>query len=489
MSSAPQDKTLDPDNWDEMSTLAHSMVTDTLEYLRTIRDQPVWRSPPDELLRIITAEEPPMSGQGAAAAYQEYLSKIRPYQLGNAHPRFWAWYLGNGTVMGALAEFLAAAGNSSVAGGNHIAVHIERTVLQWCKTIFGFPEDASGLLLSGASMGNVIALAVARNACAGGDVRAHGVRDLSRPLAFYASSEVHMSIRRALELLGLGGESLRRVPVTASFEMDLDALRDMVRNDREMGIQPCCVIGTAGTTNTGAIDDLASLAEICKDEKLWFHVDGAIGAILALSQTHKDLVRGMDRADSMAFDLHKWMHVPFGAGCVLVRNQSQHRSVFATEPHYLDHHSRGIAGGDFWLSDYGPELSRPFRALKVWLSFKEHGLGKYSELIDQNILMAREFIRVAKETDSIEVDIPSPINIVCFRYHSKEVPEHKLNDLNEELLMRLHEGGIVAPSYTTLYGRYYLRVAFTNHRSVQNDILVLVTEVQRIGRALENSMR
>jgi glutamate/tyrosine decarboxylase-like PLP-dependent enzyme len=244
------------------------------------------------------------------------------------------------------------------------------------------------------------------------------------------------------------------------------------------------VIGTAGTINTGAVDDLAELAAICAREQLWFHVDGAIGAVATLSKTHRGLFSGIERADSIALDLHKWLHVPFEAGCVLVRERELHRSTFALTPAYLKHLARGLAGDGVWFSDYGVQLSRGFKALKVWLSFKEHGLDKYGRLIDQNIAQARMLAELIAQQPELELLAPAGLNIVCFRYRRSGASDKAADALNEELLIRLHESGIAVPTYTTLRGHYWLRVAISNHRTRTADLQLFLEAVLRIGREL-----
>jgi glutamate/tyrosine decarboxylase-like PLP-dependent enzyme len=333
-------------------------------------------------------------------------------------------------------------------------------------------------------MANFVGLAVARNAHAGIDVRSRGVAAIQRPLVTYASVEVHSCVQKAIESLGLGAASLHKVPVNADYEIDTAALVRMIAADRAAGVEPFCVIGNAATINTGAVDDLEALADICERERLWFHVDGAIGALLALAPGHRQLVRGMERADSVTLDLHKWMHVPFEAACALVRDRQAHRDTFALTPEYLERTERGLASGGLWFSEYGLQLSRGFRALKIWMSVKEHGLEKFGRLIDQNIAQAHELARLVRAEPTLEIMAPVPTNIVCFRFNPGGMDDAQLNVLNEELLIRLHESGIAAPSYTTLGERYCLRAAIVNHRTTSEDLPVLVSAVLRIGREL-----
>lgn len=474
---------LDPPDWEAFRSLAHRAVDDAIDDLATVRGRPVWQPLPEEVVARFHAPLP-MSPQEPAAVYQEFRKSVAPFSMGNTHPRFWAWYMGAGTAFGALGDFLAAMLNPNMGGGNHIANHVEAQVVDWCKEIVGLPPSAGGLLVSGASMANLVGLAVARNATAGIDLRTEGVQGLAARTTWYASTEVHSCIQKAIELLGLGSRALRKVPVDSSYRIDLGKLEAMIAADRAAGLSPCCVIGTAATINTGSVDDLDALADLCVREKLWFHVDGAIGAVLALSSMHRGLVAGIERADSVALDLHKWLQVPFEAGCALVRDRQLHRGTFALTPEYLEKTERGLASGPLWFSEYGVQLSRGFRALKVWMSFKEHGLARYGALIDRNIVQARLLARLVEQSPDLELMAPTVVNIVCFRYNPGGLDAERLNALNEELLIRLHESGIAAPSYTTLGGSYCLRAAIANHRTRDEDLPLLVDAVRRLGREL-----
>ena len=477
------EESLDPDDWDELRTLGHRMVDDMLDYLRTVRDRPVWRPIPAEIRARFTGPVP-RETQGPAGAYADFRDYVLPHPMGNIHPRFWGWVMGTGTPLGALADMLAAGMNPNMGGGDHVANHVEAQVLDWCKEMLGFPAEASGLLVSGGSMANLVGLAVARNARAGFDIRQRGVRAASGPLTVYGSVEMHSSIQKAVELLGLGGDALRQVPVNAEYEIDVAALERMLREDRSAGCRPICVVGNAGTVGPGAIDDLRGLATVAAREGLWFHVDGAFGALAALVPEYRPRLAGMEVADSIAFDLHKWMYVPFEAGCTLVRDADAHRRAFALRPDYLTHAERGLAAGNLWFSDYGIQLTRGFRALKVWMSLKEHGLDKYARLVRQNIDQARYLAEQIREAPDLELLAPVPLNIVCFRYVTPRWDDAGLDALNQELLIQLHEQGIAVPSNLTLGGRFALRVAITNQRSRREDFELLVHEVRRIGAAL-----
>ncbi len=482
----PAEMSLDPQDWEAMRDLGHRMVDDMLDYLRTRRENPVWQETPEAVKTRLKAGAP-MEAQGAEAAYEDFVQDVLPYVMGNTHPRFWGWVMGPGTPMGMLADMLASGVNPNMGGGDHASSLVEAQVIDWFKELLGFPADSSGLMVSGGSMANWVGLVVARYAKAGFDVRKEGLYGSSRRLIVYCSTETHSSVRKAIEVMGMGSESLREIPVNEHFEINIDVLEAAITADRAAGHQPICIVGTAGTVNTGAIDDLNRLAAIAKREDLWYHVDGAIGALVALSPNYAALVEGAKRADSLAFDLHKWLYVPFEAGCVLVRSAETHRRAFSLTPEYLKHAERGVAAGSLWFSDYGLQLSRGFRALKVWMSLKEHGVHKYGQLIQQNIEQAQYLGWLVNQKPELELLAPVALNIVCFRYHIAGWDDAALNAFNEELLLRLQEGGLAIPSSTTLNGCYAIRAAITNHRSRREDFDLLVQEVLRLGHELEKS--
>lgn len=487
--SARDGETLDPQDWDAMRRLAHRIMDDALDHIRSARERPVWRPVPADVATRLTAPAPALPSD-PAAVYEEFKRDIMAYPMNTTHPRFWAWYMGSGTVMGALADLLASTLNPNLGGANHVAPLVEKQVVGWIRDMVGFPADSSGLLTSGASMANFTALTVARNANCGYDVRRQGVRAAPGPLTAYASSEIHSCNQKAVETLGLGSDGLRRIPARDDYTLDLAALERQVAADRAAGRLPFCVIATAGTINTGAIDDMHAIADFCAREGLWFHVDGAIGAVAVLADNVRADLAGMERADSIALDLHKWMHIPFEAGCVIVRDAAAHRDSFALVPEYLqrEDEGRGMASGSLWFSDYGLQLTRQFRALKVWMSIKEHGLERFGRMIARNVEQAQYLGRLIEAADGLELMAPIGLDIVCFRFNpggpAGAADLEALNRLNQDILVELQESGVAAPSYTTLQGAYCLRVAISNHRSRFEDFDLLVSEVLRIGQAL-----
>lgn len=475
--------TLDPENWDALRQLGHQMLDDMFDYMQDLREQPVWQPVPAEVKERLTTPIPQES-QPAEEVYAEFLRDVLPYQMGNTHPRFWGWVLGTGTPMGVLAEMLAATVNPNLGGGEHVANYVEAQVLDWCKQMLGFPADASGILVSGGSMANLIGLTVARNAATGYNMRQKGLQDAPQRMIVYGSNQMHSSIQRAVELLGLGSDALRLIPVNADFQIDITVLEAAITADKAAGYMPLAIVGNAATTNTGAFDDLTALADLAEREDIWLHVDGAFGALAALAPELRHLTAGMERADSLAFDMHKWMYVPHDVACTLVRDRKAHYRAFTLTPDYLKHMERGVAAGSLWFSDYSIELSRGFRALKVWMSIKNYGIAKYGQLIYQNVEQARYLTSLIEAEPVLELLAPTASNIVCFRYRIPELGDEALNSLNEELLIRLHESGLAVTSYTRIDGKYALRAAITNHRSRFEDFDILVKALLELGQKL-----
>jgi len=479
------EETLDPTDWAKMEQLGMEMVKDMMQFLSTVRERKVWQEPPSDVKDFFN-QRVPIEGQMHEIIYEDFKTKIRPYPTGNIHPRFWGWVMGTGTPFTMLADMLAAGININQGGGNQVGGLVEKQLIDWFIELFEFPPDASGLLVSGGSMANLIGITVARYAKADFDLRKEGLYGSQKRMMVYASTEVHNCVNKTVELLGLGSDSLRLISVNDNYEIKIDELQQQIKQDIEQGLQPFCVIGNAVTVNTGACDDLNALADLCRKENLWFHVDGAIGAMLMLSEKYKDKIAGIERADSLAMDMHKWMYVPYEASCVLVRNKATHYKAFSLQAAYLQHEKRGMGGGDIWFSDYGVELSRGFKALKIWMSIKEHGIKKFGRMVTQNVEQVQYLKLLVNNNPKLELTAPAPLNLLCFRYKGNLSDEEKLNSLNKELLFQLHESGVALPSYTILKGKYSLRVANTNHRTIREDFKILTDKVVELGEQLEN---
>lgn len=469
--------TLDPAGeaeWAELRDLAHRMVDGAFDHLQQRRGQPVWQKAPRGVRSAILDEAVPREGQGASAAYEEFLENVLPYAVGNTHPRFWGWVMGGGTPVGMMAEMLTAVMNPNVGGFDDSATLVEQQVVRWMAELMGMPERSSGLLMSGGTMANLIGLAVGRYAKAGYDVRAEGMRGGS-PVRIYCSSEVHSWLKKSVELMGMGRSCLRVIGVDEHYMLRLDELRSAVAEDRAAGIKPMCVVATAGTVNTGASDDMNAVADLCNAEDMWFHVDGAFGALAYWSEKLRAKVSGIERADSVAFDLHKWGYMPYDIGCVLIRDAELHRDAFATGASYLTAMERGPAAGGLYFSDRNIELSRGFRALKAWMSLKSYGVDALVAQIEKNVDQAAYLAQLVEASDKLELAADAPLNIVCFRYRGAS------DDENKEILMRLQESGLAVPSSTMIGGRFAIRVANSNHRSLRKDFDLLVDAVEKIG--------
>lgn len=476
------EETLDPADWFDLAKAAHRTVDDAIVYLKDVRERPAWRDMPAGV-RERFLEPLPSEPQPLAEVLHTVSRDVMGYPMGNVHPRFWAWYMGSSNMTGALADFLAAIQGSNLGGGNHAAALLEEQVIAWCRQMVGFPETASGTLVSGGSMANLIALTVARNVSAGIDIREHGVAGLERPLRFYGSDQIHSCHRKAVETLGLGNQALVRIESDAQYRIDLPRLRAVIAQDRAAGLLPACIIANAGTVNTGAVDDLEALASLAVEEGLWLHVDGCIGALIAIAPQNRQLVAGLERAHSVALDPHKWLHAPFDVGCCLVRDAAAHHATFAVTPEYLESAPRGLASGH-WLHELGLQTSRGFRSLKVWMALKQHGVNKFGRLIDQNIDQGRYLASLVEAEQRLRLMAPTVINIVCFRFDPGGLDEPALKALNMEIMLRLQEDGAAVLSDTTLHGKHSLRVAICNHRTRYDDIDLLVRAVVRIGDAL-----
>jgi aromatic-L-amino-acid/L-tryptophan decarboxylase len=329
----------------------------------------------------------------------------------------------------------------------------------------------------------MVGLTVARNAMAGVDVRVEGITGLPQPLRFYASDQVHSCHQKAMETLGLGSRALVHVASDENFRLDIAALERAIAEDRAAGMRPACVIATAGTTNTGSIDDLKAIGDLCRRQGLWFHVDGCIGALIRIAPLHGSMVDGIESADSLALDPHKWLHAPFEAGCALVRDSKLHYGTFSLHPEYLEEKPRGVAAGEY-LFDYGFELSRGFKALKIWMSLKEQGVAKFGRLIDQNIAQGAYLTALIAQEPKLELMAPTAINIACFRYRIESADEAAHKALNTEIMLRMQEAGTAVMTDTTIHGRHSLRAAINNHRTKREDLDLLVREIVRLGDLL-----
>lgn len=458
------------------------MLSDMFDYLECIRERPVWQPIPDAV-RARFRENLPSAPTDISFVHDDFMQSILPYAVGNAHPGFMGWVHGGGNVPGMLAEMLAAGLNANLGGRDHVPIEVERQITHWMRELFHFPENASGLFVTGASMANLIGVLVARTAALGIESRQSGIASDEKRLTAYASSAAHGCVARAMEISGIGRDALRIIPKDSRHRIDLEALQQAIAADRSAGFMPFLIVGNAGTVDIGAVDDLDVLADIASRERLWFHVDGAFGALAMLAPDLAPLLDGIERADSVALDFHKWAQVPYSAGFVLVRDGDTHRNAFASPAAYLRRETRGLAAGSSWPCDFGPDLSRGFQALKTWFTFKVYGTDGLGAVISRTCALARYLeSRIASEP-KLELLAPVQLNIVCFRYRGAHFSAEDANDLNAGIAADLHESGIAAPSTTMLDGDLAIRAAIVNHRTDARDIDAMVDAVVAFGDA------
>ncbi|MBA6413729.1 aminotransferase class I/II-fold pyridoxal phosphate-dependent enzyme [Parahaliea sp. F7430] len=477
---------LDPEDWADFRAQAHAALDTALEFIEQRQQGAVWQ----ELPSSVTALDQPLPRKGAPldSLVSDVQKKIMPYTLGNTHPRFWGWVHGSGTPSGLVAQMMMAAINANMGGREHAPIYVERQVIRWLVELFALPEGASGVICTGTSTATLLGLSVARHKKVGQVLRSAG--NAAMPgLRAYASGQVHVSVSKALELMGLGTEALCAVPVASNYSMDVNALEAQLQADIAEGLEPFVVVSCVGSVNSGAIDDLQAINRLCRKYGVWHHVDGAFGALSILSESLRPRIAGIEEADSIAFDFHKWMHVGYAAGCLLVADGEQHRATFATSQAYLKAESQGervgMSGGAPWPTDFGVELSRGFSALAVWFQLREMGTERLGRAIYRNCLQASKLAEAVTEQPELQLLAPVSLNIVCFRYAPQFLSEEALNDLNRRIVIELQCRGIAAPSSTVLDGRTVIRVAITNHRTRWSDLQALLNETLALGAELQ----
>ena len=464
---------LDPQDWREFRALAHRMLDEAIDGIANVRARPVWQPIPDDV-RAAVRTDVPREATDLTEVYREFSEHVAPYATGNVHPGFMGWVHGGGTAVGMVAEMLAAGLNANLGGRDHMPIEVERQIVEWMRGLFGFPQGASGIFVTGTSMANLMAVLVARTSALGALARQYGIGNDGALLTAYASKAAHGCISRAMDIAGFGTDALRKIDVDADHRIDVAALRAQVAVDREVGFKPFLVTASAGTVDIGAIDDLKAVAELCREEGIWFHVDGAFGALAILSPELAPLLDGIELADSIALDFHKWGQVPYDAGFLLVRDGDRHKQAFAQPAAYLSREARGLAAGAVWPCDLGPDLSRGFRALKTWFTLKTFGTDRLGAVIARSCALAKYLETRVLADPRLELLAPVNLNIVCFRYRAADA-------VNREIVADVQESGIAAPSSTTLDGKFAIRAAIVNHRTAEADIDALVAAVIRFG--------
>lgn len=473
---------LDPEDWENYRSALHDLVDACVNQLRDVRQHP-WKPVGEDFVEAVRLGDGAL-GRDYPAVAAEMAELMLPRHAGSIHPRFFGWVQGTGNAAALMAEIVAATMNSNCGGRDHGAVYVEREVVRWCADCFGFPAGASGVLVSGTSQATVLALAAARLQALGPECRKKGVSGFPRTVLF-AARGAHNAVTKAAALIGAGSEAVRWVPVDAATGgMSVSALRAAVREARAEGALPFCVVGTAGSVDLGSFDPLGEIAEVCAEEKLWLHVDGAYGAWARLAEPPwRDLTAGIERADSLALDFHKWMFVQYDCGLILMRDEQKHRAAFAERPAYLAAQGAGIGGGDPWYCDYGTDLSRSFRALKVWATLRTYGAEHLGRAITRNCRLARMMAEQVERSGVLELAAPVRSNVCCFGVRGADAGE--AGRLNTAIAQRLQNSGEAVFSTTTCGGRTVLRAAITNHRTTEADVAQAIAAAAREAARLQ----
>jgi aromatic-L-amino-acid/L-tryptophan decarboxylase len=475
---------MDPDTF---RTLGYRMVDALADRLTTMRDHPVFTAMTADERRALLESPMPAHPTPPEEVWEDLHQVLRTFPMINGSPRFFGWVNSPPAPLAILAEMMAAGLNVSCAGGDHPGTYIEHRVVRQLMELVGFPVEGSmGLLVSGGSMASLTCLAAARHWAAtraGWNVRAEGMQTGHAPLVMYVSTEGHSCIQKAAEVLGLGSErGLRRVPVDADLRMDISALRTMPAADRAAGMQPFCVAASAGTVNTGIIDPLDDLADLCAEEDLWLHVDGAYGAVGVLDERIAARYSGMERVHSLALDPHKWFSVPVECGCALVRDGNLLRDAFSLVPPYLRIEEGKGFGGLPWFSEYGMQQTRGFRALKLWAVLQQAGIAGLAAQVSRHNDLARYLATLIDEAADFERLAPVTLSVVCFRYvPDSHADDDMLNRLNKTLMEEIQRGGQTFLTSTELSGRFALRACVLHYETNEQDLIALIGLVRAAG--------
>ena len=480
----PSPLEMDAETFYHLGMVAVALAT---EYLEAIPGKPVYRPMTQSERQLLLYQQLPEYGRSPEALFDFFEQHILPHAMGNQHPRFAAWVNPAGAPIGMLAEFLATVMNPSAAGGDHAAIYVEHCVVRWLMELIDFPvKGSSGILVGGGSVASLYCLAVARQWAAtqgGWNMRTEGLQGNHTPLVLYISEEGHSCLRKSSHLLGLGEP--RIIPVDALYKMDLHALREAVIADQQAGLRPFCVVGSAGTVNTGAVDPLDELADFCAEQGLWLHVDGAYGAFGILDPNVTHLYTDLERADSVALDPHKWLATPIECSCAIVRQGDLLRETFSLVPPYLQTEpDKGFGGMPLpWFAEYGFQQTRRFNALKLlWVIQQAGRVGLVAHVARHNTL-AQYMVSLIDDVPDLELMAPVELSIVCFRYipNSLREDEEQLDALNKRIMEEVQAGGKAFVNGTLLHGRFVLRSCALHYALTEEDVVAIITQVSKVG--------
>jgi glutamate/tyrosine decarboxylase-like PLP-dependent enzyme len=480
----------------EFRRAGHALVDAIAEFLESLPDRPLTTpASPAELRKVLHADRAlPEHGTGMEPLLASAAQLLFEHSLFNGHPRFFGYITSSPAPIGMLADLLGAAVNPNVGARqlSPMATEIETQAVRWVAELIGYPTPTGGLFVSGGNMANIVGLFAARAAAASWDVRAQGVAaPNARPLRVYATRETHTWLQKATDLAGIGTEAIHWIPTDDAQRLDPRALHAAIEEDRAAGDLPMMVVGTAGTVSTGAVDPLGEIAAICRDAGVWFHVDGAYGALAAAVPGTSPDLRQLSEADSVAVDPHKWLYMPMEAGCVLVRDAEMLRNAFAYHPPYYHFGEPALN-----YVDYGPQNSRGFRALKVWLALQQAGRSGYVEMMREDIRLSQRFHQLVGEHPELEA-LTQQLSINTFRYVPLELRDRRadpdtvtyLDTLNQKLLDRIQVSGEAFVSNAVIDGRYLLRACVVNFNTTEADIELMPEIVARLGRAADGELR
>lgn len=505
------DKTIRDETFDmkheDIRQLGYQAVDLIVDYFKNVQDDPIVPLKTYEELKELIDEPLPKTEQDPYNVLSECKEKIIDNAMRTGHPRLLGWILPSGTIIGAFADGIASALNQNVAVSDaRMATTVELLVINWIKRIIGYNHNAAGILVSGGSMANLTALAVARNIKADYDIHTNGMKqyEQNKKMMLYVSDEVHVCITKAASVLGIGTNNIRWIKTDRHFCLDTNELEKKITNDQKQGYHPFAVVASAGTVNTGTIDPLNSIADICSKHDLWFHVDAAYGGFAMVSSRLKPFLKGITRADSIALDPHKWLFIPFEAGCVLVKKPEHMTKTFATNASYIyKTDKKSFPDNKVDFSDYGLQLSRQFRALKIWTSLKQYGIKKYERVIDQNVYLSKYLEALVNESSDFEVVSSANLSIVCFRYYPKDLQreyqksnvikqekiEKYLDTLNQAVFKSMLKDQRVLLSSTVLKNKFVLRACIVNYRTKKQDIITILEILRKLGAKDDKKLR
>ena len=473
---------LDPENWNEIADYLAKFTADEIRELADSLNSDVWRQVPDEVKKTCFKEALPLKDSDLDAVVESYRNNIRTYRNGNTNPRFFGWVQGTGTIPALMAEIAISAMNSSCGGRDHGAIYIERLVVDWCRQIFDFPLQTGGLLTTGTSASTHLALQVAIFKKLGLDYKKKGFFGVCKPLRCYTSIEGHSSIIKAIQTSGIGSDNLVVIETDENHRIQLDALESHIKADLEQGFVPFMVIANAGTVNTGAFDNFNRVRQLCDAYDCWMHVDGAFGAWMSIAEEpYKKQSQGIGLADSLAFDFHKLMYVQYECGGLLCRDGAFQQQVFSIRPNYLASHGKALAAGEPWFCDFGLELSRSFRALKVWFTFKTYGIEKLGHAVTVNCRMVNYLGQLLQQSDFFEL-VAHPVSIIITFKLKNEPDVERNNRICEALVTRLQLSGEAVFSLTRHAQHRVIRAAIANHRTRESDIEFVVQRLESLAR-------